>query len=65
MSPTLQSAASELQKRRLTVTLTHHLNHRPTAGQLVEKNILKGTPLLTRLVFLCGCLVVRRVRLRL
>jgi hypothetical protein len=42
VSPVLQQAAVDLQRRQLSDSLTHHLAARPTSEELRDRGILRG-----------------------
>lgn len=42
IAPAIQQQRDELEKRKIEDSLRHKINHRPTPGELVEQNILKG-----------------------
>jgi hypothetical protein len=42
IAPAIQQHREELEKRKIADNLRHKIDHRPTAEELAEKNILKG-----------------------
>jgi hypothetical protein len=40
--PALQQRAAELERKRLSTMLSHHLEQRPPPSDLAHRNILKG-----------------------